>query len=203
MVADDPSEPDCRPITGLEELANDDKHLARITPALKTRYQLHPSRISENSGAGVNMSLLAYAGPYKAIGQGIREPLQSAQTALKMTAEIAAEQVRVQRAAAALAQRKANARAAAEQNEQAGLSARNGRSNHQPSSSFMSPSRDQRQRPASASGGSCSSLGPGWYHVRHTAVEKQPHATRLKPAPRPATAAAKSAAANRGSELVK
>ena len=50
----------------------DDKHLARITPALKSKYRLYPSKTSENSGAGVNMSLLAYAGPYKAIGQGIR-----------------------------------------------------------------------------------------------------------------------------------
>lgn len=52
-------------------------------------------------------------------------------------------QVRVQRAAAALAQRKANARAAAEQAEQAGLGGNGGRSKHQPSSSFTSMSRDQ------------------------------------------------------------
>ena len=54
-------------------------------------------------------------------------------------------QVRVQRAAAALAQRKANARAAAEQSEQAGLGGKGGRcrSKHQPSSAFKSMSRDQ------------------------------------------------------------
>ena len=47
----------------------------------------------------------------------------------------------------------------------------------------------QRQRPGSGTVGSSSDLGPGWYHVRHTAVEKQPHTARLKPhAARPASA---------------
>ena len=49
----------------------------------------------------------------------------------------------MQRAAAALAQRKANARAAAEQSEQAGNGSKGGTSKHQPSSSFKSMSRDQ------------------------------------------------------------
>ena len=53
----------------------DEKHLARITPTLKSKYRLHPSGAGENPGSGVNMSLLAYAGPYKAIGQGIRSVL--------------------------------------------------------------------------------------------------------------------------------
>lgn len=50
----------------------DEKHLTRITPKLKTRYKLHPRGQPENTSAGVNMALLAYAGPYKAIGQSIR-----------------------------------------------------------------------------------------------------------------------------------
>ena len=50
----------------------DEKHLAHITPRLKARYHLHPAGSPESTAAGVNMSLLAYAGPYKAIGQSIR-----------------------------------------------------------------------------------------------------------------------------------
>ena len=50
----------------------DEKHLSRITPQLKARYKLHPSGQPEHMSTGVNMSLLAYAGPYKAIGQSIR-----------------------------------------------------------------------------------------------------------------------------------
>lgn len=59
----------------------------------------------------------------------------------------------------------------------------------------------QRQRPGSAT----ASMGPGWYHVRHTAVEKQSHAARLKPrAPRPASAGpAKSSAGTPRSQLAK
>lgn len=50
----------------------------------------------------------------------------------------------MQRAAAASAQRKANAHAAAEQSEQAGLGGKGARgSKHQSSSSFKSMSRDQ------------------------------------------------------------
>ncbi|DBA94839.1 hypothetical protein WJX77_007608 [Trebouxia sp. C0004] len=173
----------------------DEKHLACITPRLKTRYKLHPSGQPENMSPGVNMTLLAYAGPYKAIGQSIREPLQSAQTALKMTAEIAAEQVRVQRAAAALAQRKATARAAAEEAQQSGQGLKGPKHKQGPSSSFMSMSREQRQRPASAMASSSSKLGPGWYHVRHTATEKQSHAVHLKPHARPASATGKPSAA--------
>ncbi|DBA85088.1 TPA: hypothetical protein ACH3X2_005812 [Trebouxia sp. C0005] len=176
----------------------DEKHLSRITPRLKTRYNLHPSGQPENMSAGVNMTLLAYAGPYKAIGQSIREPLQSAQTALKMTAEIAAEQVRVQRAAAALAQRKATARAAAEEAQQSGQGLKGPKHKQGPSSSFMTMSRDQRQRPASALASSSSKLGPGWYHVRHTATEKQPHAVHLKPHARPTSATGKPSAARSG-----
>ena len=61
----------------------------------------------------------------------------------------------------------------------------------------------QRQRPATASASSSSSLGPGWYHVRHTAVEKCPHAACLKPRARPASAAVKTAGASPRSELTR
>ena len=64
----------------------------------------------------------------------------------------------------------------------------------------------QRQRPGSAAAaGSSSTLGPGWYHVRHTAVEKQPHAARLKPpAALPASAGqVKSAAGTLCSQLAR
>ena len=63
----------------------------------------------------------------------------------------------------------------------------------------------QRQRPGSAAAGCGSSLGPGWYHICHTAVEKQSHAARLKPpAARPASAGqVKSAAGTPRSQLAR
>ena len=72
-----------------------------------------------------------------------REPLQSAQTALKMTAEMAAEQGRVQRAAAALAQRKAVAARAAEEALWHGQGLKGPKHKQLPSAAFVSQSRQQ------------------------------------------------------------
>jgi len=61
----------------------------------------------------------------------------------KVRAACLVRQVRVQRAAAALAQRKATARAAAEEAQQSGQGLKGPKHKQGPSSSFMSMSRDQ------------------------------------------------------------
>lgn len=48
------------------------KHLAHVTSKLKNKYRLLPKDMLGAVPTGVNMSLLAYAGPYGAIGQSIR-----------------------------------------------------------------------------------------------------------------------------------
>ena len=75
-----------------------------------------------------------------------REPLLSAQTALKMTAEMAAEQARVQRAAAALAQRKAVAARAAEEALWQGQGLKGPKHKQLPSAAFVSQTRQQVSR---------------------------------------------------------
>ncbi len=61
----------------------------------------------------------------------------------------------------------------------------------------------QRQRPATALASSSSTLGPGWYHVRHTATEKEPHSVQLKARARPASTAVKPAAHSGRSDLTR
>lgn len=48
------------------------KQLAHVTSKLKNKYKLLPKDMLGATPTGVNMSLLAYAGPYGAIGQSIR-----------------------------------------------------------------------------------------------------------------------------------
>ena len=48
------------------------KHLAHVTPKLKSKYKLLSKDMLGAAPTGVNMALLAYAGPYGAIGQSIR-----------------------------------------------------------------------------------------------------------------------------------
>lgn len=71
--------------------------------------------------------------------------MQSAQAALKMTADMAAEQARVQRAAAALAQRKAVAARAAEEATWQGQGPKGPKHKQLPSAAFVSQSRQQVQ----------------------------------------------------------
>lgn len=52
----------------------------------------------------------------------------------------------------------------------------------------------QAQRPLSAHSATNQKVGPGWYHVRHTAIDKHPHSALVKSSAssgiRPASAAA-------------